>query len=85
MVGTLFLIGISGAGMNPARRFGTAVFADTDPDALTRVWLFVVVPVAAAFIGTVVWLLIDDATIDDTVLDDTFVEELTDAVTGDTD
>ncbi len=84
-VGTLFLLGISGAGMNPARSLGAAVFADTDPNALIRVWAFIVIPVVAAFMGTFVWLMIDDATVDDTVFDDTFVDDLTDAVTGDAD
>lgn len=84
-LGTLFLLDISGAGLNPARSLGAAVFADTDPNALGQVWAFVVVPIVAAFIGTVVWLVIDDATIDDTVFDDSVLEDLADAVTGDDD
>ena len=82
-LGTLFLLGISGAGMNPARSVGTAIFADTDPNALGQVWPFVLVPLIASFAGTMVWLMIDDATIDDTVFDDTFLEDAADAVTGD--
>ena len=82
-LGTLFLLGISGAGMNPARSVGTAIFADTDPNALVQVWAFVVIPVFAAFAGTLVWLAIDDSTIDDTVFDDTFLEDTADAITGD--
>ena len=82
-LGTLFLLGISGAGMNPARSLGTAIFADTDPNALVQVWAFVVVPVFAALAGTLVWLAIDDTTIDDTVFDDTFLENTADAITGD--
>ena len=84
-VGTLFLLGISGAGMNPARSLGAAVFADTDPNALVQVWAFIVIPVLAAFAGTLVWLMIDDATIDETVFDDTFLEDASDAVTHDVD
>ena len=84
-VGTMFLLGISGGGMNPARSLGTAVFADTDPNALGRVWAFLVIPMLAAFTGTLVWLAIDDATIDDTVFDDTILEDMTDAVTNDAD
>ncbi len=80
---TLFLLGISGAGVNPARSVGTAIFADTDPNALGQVWAFVVIPVCAAFAGTLVWLMIDDATIDDTIFDDTFLEDISDAVTND--
>jgi aquaporin Z len=81
--GTLFLLPISGAGLNPARSLATAVFADTDPNALGQVWVFLVVPVVAAFAGMVVWLLLADATIDDTVFDDTVIEDLSDAITGD--
>lgn len=84
-VGTMFLLGISGAGMNPARSLGAAVFADTDPNALGRVWAFILVPVLAAFAGTLIWLAIDDATIDDTVFDDTFLEDVSDTVTNDAD
>lgn len=79
-IATLFLLNISGAGINPARSVGTALFADTDPNALVQVWAFVLVPVGAAFAGTLVWLAIDDATIDDTVFDDTFLEDATDRV-----
>jgi aquaporin Z len=82
-LGTLFLLDISGAGMNPARSLAAAVFADTDPNALGQVWVFIVVPIVAAFAGMLVWLVIDDATIDDTVFDDTILEDVTDAVTGD--
>jgi hypothetical protein len=80
---TLFLLGISGAGINPARSLGMAVFADTDPNALGQVWVFVLLPIGCAFLGTLVWLLIDDATIDETLFDDTFLEDAADAVTGD--
>ncbi len=82
-LGTLFLLDISGAGMNPARSIGTAVFADTDPNALAQIWLFVLVPAVAAFAGTLVWLVIDDATIDDTIFDDTVLEDLVDEITDD--
>jgi aquaporin Z len=82
-LGALFLANISGAGINPARSLGTALFADTDPNALGQVWVFVLVPLVAAFGGTLVWLAIDDATIDDTLFDDTFLEDMSDAVTDD--
>ena len=82
-LGTLFLLGISGAGMNPARSIGAAVFADTDPNALGQVWVFVLVPIVAAMAGMLAWLAIDDATIDDTIFDDTILEDLADAITGD--
>ena len=84
-LGTLFLLGISGAGINPARSIGAAVFADTEPNALGQVWAFVLIPLLAAFAGTLVWLMIDDATIDDTVFDDSILEDVSDAITSDVD
>jgi aquaporin Z len=79
----LFLLRIDGGGVNPARSLGSAIFADTDPNALGQVWLFIVVPIVGAFGGLVLWLVIDEATIDETVFDDTLVESASDAVTGD--
>lgn len=79
-VGMLFLLGISGGGINPARSIGMAIFADTDPNALGQIWLFVLVPVASAFAGLLVWLAVDEATIDDTIFDDTIVDDVADAV-----
>lgn len=82
-VAMLFLIPISGGGINPARSLAMAIFADTEPNALGQVWPFLVVPVVAAFAGLAVWLSIDDSTVDDTVFDDSFVESAVDAATGD--
>lgn len=79
----LFLMPISGVGVNPARSIGMAVFADTDPNALGQLWPFVVVPLIAAFAGVLTYVAIDDSTIDDTVFDDTILEQASDAVTGD--
>jgi aquaporin Z len=79
--GCLVLLRVSGAGINPARSIGAALFADTDPNALGQVWLFVLLPVVAAFAGVFVWLAIDDATIDDTVFDDTILDDAVDAIT----
>ena len=74
----LFLLGIDGGGINPARSLGSAIFADTDPNALGQVWAFILVPIVGAFGGLVLWLLIDESTIDDTV-----VETASDTVTRD--
>lgn len=82
-IASLFLLPLSGAGINPARSLAMAIFADTDPNALGQVWVFIVVPLLAAFAGMLVWLAISEATIDDTILDETFLEDLSDAVTGD--
>lgn len=79
----LLLQPISGVGINPARSLATAIFADTNPNALGQVWVFVVVPLVAAFVGLVAYLATDDSTIDDTVFDDTVLEDVSDAVTRD--
>jgi aquaporin Z len=82
-VAAMLLQPISGVGINPARSLATAIFADTDPNALGQVWVFILVPLVAAFVGLVAYLAIDDSTIDDTVFDDTALETASDAVTGD--
>jgi len=79
----LFLLRIDGGGVNPARSLGSAIFADTDPNALGQVWAFIVVPVVGALGGFVLWLVLDEATIDETVFDDTIVESAADTITGD--
>jgi aquaporin Z len=68
-LGALFLFPISGAGLNPARSLAMAIFADTHPNALGQVWVFVVVPLLASLAGLLIWLAISEATIEDTVLD----------------
>lgn len=81
-VACLVLLPISGAGLNPARSIGAAIFADTDPNALGQVWVFVLVPLVGAFAAVFIWLAIDDATVDDTILDDTVLDDLADALDG---
>lgn len=81
-VATLFLLPISGSGLNPARSLGVAVFSDTDPNALGQVWLFIVIPIVAAVAGLFVWLAISEATVDDTAFDGTFVDDLSDRLPG---
>jgi aquaporin Z len=73
-IASLLLFPVSGAGLNPARSLAMAIFADTDPNALGQVWVFIVVPLLASFAGLLVWLAISDATIDETLLDETFVD-----------
>lgn len=84
-VGHLALIGIDGGGLNPARSIGSAIFSDTNPNALGQVWVFVLVPLVAAVAGVFVWLAIDDAEIDDTIFDDTILDDAQNALTGDQD
>jgi len=61
----LVLLGIDGGGLNPARSIGSAIFSDTEPNALGQLWVFVVVPLVAAVAAVFVWLAIDDAELDD--------------------
>ena len=83
-VAMLVLRSIDGGGLNPARSIGSAIFSDTDPNALSQVWVFVLVPLVAAFAAVFVWLAIDDADIDDTVFDETMLDDAQNLVTGDT-
>lgn len=84
-VAMLTLRGIDGGGVNPARSIGSAIFSDTDPNALGQVWVFVAVPLVAAFAAVFVWLAIDDSEIDDTVFDETILDDAQNVITGDTD
>ncbi|MFK7919813.1 MAG: aquaporin [Ilumatobacter sp.] len=81
----LVLLDLDGGGINPARSLGSALFSDTDPNALGQVWVFVLVPFVAALGGVFVWLAIDDAEIDDTIFDETPLDDLQNRLTGDTD
>jgi aquaporin Z len=81
-LGMLVLLGISGGGMNPARSFGSAVFTDTDPNALGQIAVFIIVPLVAAVAAVFIWLAIDEADVDDTVFDETFVDSIGDAIDG---
>src|SRR5262245_28527391 len=74
VIGALFLFPISGAGINPARSLAMAIFADTDPNALGQVWVFILMPLIASFAGLFIWLAISEVTIDETMLDDTFLD-----------
>ncbi|MEM8748219.1 MAG: aquaporin [Actinomycetota bacterium] len=84
-VGHLILLGIDGGGLNPARSLGSALFSDTDPNALGQVWVFVLVPLVATFVGVFVWLAVADSTIDDTVFDETILDDLQNELVDDRD
>lgn len=64
---------VDGTGINPARSLASAIFADTNPNALGQLWAFIVFPMVGAVIGVVVWLLIDDSQLEDTMLDTDFL------------
>ena len=67
-LGWLVTGAIDGGSMNPARSLGAAVFADTDPNALGQVWVFLLFPLVGAIFGVIGWLMIDDARLEDTLL-----------------
>ena len=79
----LVLRSIDGGGLNPARSIGSAIFSDTDPNALAQLWVFVLVPLVASFAAVFVWLAIHDAEVDDTVFDETVLDDAQNLVTGD--
>jgi len=81
-VAHLVLIPVSGGGLNPARSLGSAIFSDTDPTALSQVWVFLIVPLVGAVAAVFVWLAIDEATVDDTVFDETFIDDAADLLDG---
>ena len=66
----LVTIPIDNTSVNPARSLATAIFADTDPNALGQLWAFIVFPLVGAVIGVLLYLLVDDDTrLEDTMLD----------------
>lgn len=44
------------------------MFADTDPNALGQIWVFILFPLVGAIIGVVAWLVIDETRLEDTLL-----------------
>lgn len=55
-VGHLIAIPVSGAGLNPARSLGPAIFAGGE--ALTQVWVFLVAPLLGALLAVLVHALV---------------------------
>ena len=51
-------IPITGTSVNPARSFGPALFAGAK--ALSQLWLFIVAPIAGAFLGSYMWKFISE-------------------------
>jgi aquaporin Z len=78
---TLTTISVDGTGINPARSIATALFADTDPNALGQLWAFIVFPLVGSLIGVFVWLLLDqESRLEDTMLDTDFLRTTRDAI-----
>ncbi|MGH9135076.1 MAG: aquaporin, partial [Ilumatobacteraceae bacterium] len=65
----LVTIPVDNTSVNPARSLATAIFADTDPNALGQIWAFIIFPLIGAVLGVLLFLLIDDSTLEDTMLD----------------
>lgn len=65
----LITIPVDNTSVNPARSFGTAIFAESSSDALEQLWVFLVFPVLGAVLGVLLWLMLDDSRLEDTKLD----------------
>lgn len=59
---------VSQVGANPARSLATAVYADPDTSAMGMVWLFLLLPIAGAVLGVVLWLMIAEERLEQTGL-----------------
>lgn len=64
----LISIPVDNTSVNPARSIGTALFADPDFEALQQLWAFIVFPLIGAFVGVILWLILDDTRLEDTML-----------------
>jgi len=63
-------IPVDNTSVNPARSLGTALFADSNTDALQQLWAFIIFPLIGAVVGVVIWLMLDEARLEDTELDE---------------
>jgi aquaporin Z len=61
----LVTIPVDNTSVNPARSFGSAIFAGTN--ALSQLWLFIVFPLIGGAVGALIWLMIDEARLEDTL------------------
>ena len=64
----LISIPIDNTSVNPARSLGTALFAETSSDALQQLWVFIVFPLVGAFVGVILFLVLDESRLEDTML-----------------
>ncbi len=64
----LISIPVDNTSVNPARSIGTALFADTEFEALQQLWAFIVFPLIGAVVGVILWLILDDTRLEDTML-----------------
>jgi aquaporin Z len=64
----LVTIPVDNTSVNPARSFGTAIFADSSTDALEQLWVFILFPLVGALLAVLLWLMIDDTKLEATGL-----------------
>jgi aquaporin Z len=64
----LISIPVDNTSVNPARSFGTAIFAETRTHAFEQLWAFFVFPLIGGVVGVIIWLMIDDSRLEDTLL-----------------
>ncbi len=76
----LATIPVDNTGVNPARSTATAIFADTDPSALSQLWVFILFPLIGSVVGVFIWLLVDESTLESTMLDTDMLRHTRDAL-----
>lgn len=77
----LVTIPVDNTSVNPARSIATALFADTDPNAIGQLWVFIIFPLIGSLVGVFVWLLLDqESRLEDTMLDTDFLRETRDTI-----
>lgn len=77
----LVTIPVDNTSVNPARSIATALFANTEPNALGQLWVFIVFPLIGSLVGVFVWLLLDqEMRLEDTLLDTDLLRSTRDAL-----
>lgn len=66
----LVSIPVDNTSVNPARSFGTAIFAESGSGALEQLWAFILFPLIGSVVGVIIWLIIDDSRLESTMLAD---------------
>lgn len=78
----LISIPIDNTSVNPARSFGVAIYAGTEP--MEQLWAFFVFPLIGAVLGTLAWWLVDDSRYEgEEVLGQSGVVDVTDRAVAD--
>lgn len=76
----LISIPVDNTSVNPARSFGTAIFAGGA--AIEQLWAFIVFPILGAILGVLAWLAFSGERLEDTILGETAVVDVRDAAKG---